>query len=91
MGTEGQWWRILDGSFTFFTLPEFWYNQGMTTRQKESISKYFYDLSKGILLVGVVGLGTGKLGWYVLFYFFAAGGFFWAALLLEGSLPDAND
>jgi hypothetical protein len=31
------------------------------TNQRELLSKYLSDLSKGLLLAGVVSIGTGKL------------------------------
>ena len=35
----------------------------MSKSQFELLSKYLSDVSKGILLAVVVGLGTGQLGW----------------------------
>jgi hypothetical protein len=64
----------------------------MTTRQLESIVKYTYDLSKGILLAAVIGLGTGKLslGYFILNLLSAVVSLL-VALRLEGRLPDANE
>lgn len=36
----------------------------MSKSQYELLSKYLSDVSKGILLAVVVGLGTGQLGWF---------------------------
>jgi hypothetical protein len=33
----------------------------VNANQRELLSKYLSDLSKGLLLAGVVGIGTGKL------------------------------
>jgi len=54
-------------------------------KQRESIAKYLYDLSKGILLAGVIGYFTGNIaGWVVLVHLGLAANAFIAAYLLEG-------
>jgi len=37
----------------------------MTAKQRELVSKYLSDLSKGVLIAGMVGLGAGTLRWWV--------------------------
>jgi len=46
----------------------------MTPTQRELLSKYLSDVSKGLLLAVAVGVGTNKLSWwYVILALVAAG------------------
>lgn len=57
----------------------------MNDGQRELVSKYLSDVSKGILLAGVVGFFTGNIaGWLVLIHLGLAANAFTAAYLLEG-------
>jgi hypothetical protein len=63
----------------------------VTLRQRDLVSKYLADLSKGVLIAVAVGVGTGKLDvLYVVVYLVAAVLAFGAAYFLEG-MADAAD
>jgi hypothetical protein len=57
----------------------------VNTRQRESICKCLYDISKGFLLAGVIGYLAGKLVLLALIaHFVAAINAFFAAYFMEG-------
>ena len=57
----------------------------MNARQREFVSKYLSDVSKGLLLAVAVGAATGRLRLaYTVLYLLLAGYAFAAAYLLEG-------
>lgn len=57
----------------------------MNPRQRELVSKYLSDVSKGILLAGVVGFFIGNVsGLLLVIHGIIASYAFWAAYLLEG-------
>jgi len=63
----------------------------MSKSQYELLSKYLSDVSKGILLAVVVGLGTGQLGWFfALLDLVLAGYCLIAALWFEELKDDAK-
>ncbi|MFQ5638503.1 MAG: hypothetical protein ACE5IR_10965 [bacterium] len=53
-------------------------------KQKESVAKYLYDISKGFLIAGTVGMLTNKLSaWAFIAHMVAASYAFVSALVLE--------
>ncbi|MEK7765704.1 MAG: hypothetical protein AAB368_05655 [bacterium] len=58
----------------------------MTKRQRESTAKYLYDLSKGVILITVIGpVVSGQFSWTLLFVGLSGTlGFFAWAYWLEG-------
>lgn len=63
----------------------------MNTRQREFVSRYLADVSKGFLLSVAVGAATDKLSlMYLTLYLLLAGYAFLVAHLLERYRDDAN-
>jgi hypothetical protein len=57
----------------------------LADKQREFFAKYCADVSKGALLAGLVGLGTGQIrGLYLALDILIAAAFFVAAYLQEG-------
>lgn len=63
----------------------------MNSQQRELISKYMSDLSKGLLLVVVAGAGAGKLDWLYAVFCTVLSLFFVAiAFVLENTPRDTS-
>jgi hypothetical protein len=56
----------------------------MNIKQRENLAKYFYDLSKGLVLAVAIGFGTGKLnGQYAILDLFLAFYALWIGYVME--------